>query len=163
MMIEVAEPRDFPAILRMNREWEHFLSPLDETRLSWLHEMAAYHRVIRHHDQAVAFLLAFAPNCAYDSSNYRWFDRRYDDFVYIDRVVVSDAVQGQGAGRLLYQDLMDWARAKGWHRVCCEFDLEPPNERSRHFHESFGFEQQAVQSDPNTGKKVGLQQCRLTG
>ena len=45
-MIRDAAPRDFPAILALNAESVHFLSPLDEARLRRLHTQAARHRVV---------------------------------------------------------------------------------------------------------------------
>jgi len=161
MKIEAVTSGDYPFILGLNREWVHYLSPLDEARLAWLDGMAAYHRIVRVDEEPLAFLLALGPGCEYDSSNYRWFDRHYSDFIYIDRVVVATRAQGRGLGRELYRHLIGHARACQIPRVACEFDLQPPNEASRRFHESFGFRPVGDQGDPNTGKQVSLQVLTL--
>jgi len=155
--IQPAEPADFPDILDLNRTWEHFLSPLSESRLSWLHGMSAYHQLLRDPQGVCAFILAFGPDSDYDSVNYRWFAERYEAFLYIDRIVVAGRSQGQGLGKALYHHILDHARRASIPSLACEFDVEPPNPRSQAFHESFGFREVGVQSDPNTGKQVSLQ------
>ncbi|MDQ2069604.1 GNAT family N-acetyltransferase [Natronospira bacteriovora] len=163
MRLRDARLDDLGAILSLNREWEHFLSPLDSERLARLHGMAAYHRVITEAEgkAVLAFLLAFREGADYDSSNYAWFTRRYDHFLYVDRLVVATAAQGTGLGSQLYEDLFSQALNRGIDHVCCEFDLNPPNPRSRAFHESFGFEEVGSRQDSRTGKRVSMRLLRL--
>lgn len=143
--IRAAHERDLPSILALNKRWEHFLSPLDETRLAHLHEVAAYHRLIEIVGEVAAFLLGFREGADYDSVNYRWFDRRFERFLYVDRVAVADDHQGRGLGALLYDDFFEFARQEDVPIVTCEYDIEPPNEVSRRFHERFGFEEIGTQ------------------
>ncbi|MHB8050819.1 MAG: GNAT family N-acetyltransferase, partial [Coriobacteriia bacterium] len=96
--IQPATQADLDAILRLNREWEHFTSPLDRARLALLHEQALYHRVYERNAQVVAFLLAFGPGADYDSPNYRYFEDAGGEFIYIDRIVVGHAHQRSGLG-----------------------------------------------------------------
>src|SRR5690349_14551091 len=103
-VIRDTHPDDFEAVLRLNLESEHFMSPLALPRLEQLHAWSAYHRVVDEGGVA-AFLLAFREGSRYDSPNYRWFAERFDRFLYIDRIAVSLAHQGQGLGRALYDDL----------------------------------------------------------
>jgi predicted GNAT superfamily acetyltransferase len=152
---------DFAAILRLNLDSESVLSPLAEECLHGLHQQAWYHRVACLTGQVEAFLLALAPRASYDSPNYRWFDSRYADFVYIDRIVVSRSARHARLGTALYEDLRQRARAAGVARLTCEFDLDPPNEASRRFHERFGFEQIGAQTIRNGEKRVSMQALRL--
>ena len=103
-----------------------------------------------------AFLLAFAPGAPYDSVNYRWFDARYADFLYVDRIVVAEDARGLGLASRLYRDLFRHARAQGYGRVVCEFDVDPPNPASERFHRGFGFAEVGSQRLPG-GKTVSLQ------
>lgn len=135
-VIRDTRPADFAAILALNAESVHFLSPLDATRLIALDQIAAHHRIIEIDGTVVAFLLAFREGTTYDSPNYRWFAARYSEFLYIDRVVVAGAQQGRGHGTRLYEDLFACARAA---RIVCEFDLDPPNPASARFHAQHGF------------------------
>lgn len=162
MKLRDASVRDLDAVLALNRQWEHFLSPLDASRLASLHEQADQHRLaITGDGKIAAFLLAFREGSGYDSVNYQWFAARRDRFFYIDRVVVAGAWQGQGLGRRLYEDIFDRALASGIEHVCCEFDLKPPNPRSRAFHESFGFEEVGTQAYGDVGKRVSLRELRI--
>jgi len=154
-LIRDARPVDFPAIAALNAEAERFLSPMAEARLERLHGWAAYHRVIERGAAVAAFLLAFREGAGYDSPNYRWFSERYTSFVYIDRVVVAPAHRGSGLATALYLDLFAFARKNGVATVACEFDVEPPNEVSRRFHERLGFRE--VGRHSYNAKRVSMQ------
>jgi uncharacterized protein len=156
-MIRDAAATDFPAILALNAESVHFLSPLDATRLHHLHAQAAYHRVIESNRRVVAFLLALREGADYDSPNYAWFAQHYATFLYIDRVVVANAAQGQGAGARLYDDILAFAAAAGIDRLVCEFDLQPPNPGSAKFHRRYGFREVGTQWLGAGKKQVSLQ------
>jgi uncharacterized protein len=155
-----ATPADFPAILRLNTESEHYLSPLTASRLGEFHAWSAYHRVLAADGGVIAFLLAFREGTAYDSPNYRWFEQ-YPRFLYVDRIVVSPAHQGHRYGTLLYTDLFGFARDSGAGRVVCEFDIDPPNETSRRFHARFGFREVGTQWVAGGTKRVSLQEAPL--
>jgi predicted GNAT superfamily acetyltransferase len=159
--IREVTPADFPAILALNAESVHFLSPLDSSRLHVLHAQAAYHRVAETQGRVAAFLLAFREGTDYASPNYRWFAQHYAEFLYIDRVVVDAAQQGRGLGALLYQDLLAFATARGVTRLTCEFDLDPPNPVSARFHERFGFREVGMQRVAGGTKQVSLQAREL--
>ena len=161
MLLRDANPGDFPRILALNQESVHFLSPLTLQRLGQLHGEAAYHRVLEVGGAVAAFLLAFREGCVYDSPNYRWFAGAYDNFLYIDRVVVSAACQGQGLGPRLYADLFSFAVQTRAVRVTCEFDIAPPNEVSRRFHQRYGFREVGSQSVASGAKQVSLQAVML--
>ena len=161
MLIRIATTADFPHLLRLNVESEHFLSPLTPARLDLLFKAAAYCRVLENNGEVVAFLLAFREGCTYDSPNYRWFATHYQQFLYIDRVVVSKALQGQGAGKLLYDDIFTFARQTSVQYLTCEFDIDPPNEASRHFHQRYGFAEVGTQAVADGKKQVSLQAVTL--
>jgi uncharacterized protein len=157
---ESAEP-DFEVMLRLNAESEHFLSPLSLPRLQLLHGHAGYRRVICVEDAVLGFLLAFREGADYDSPNYQWFAARYREFLYIDRIVIGSAARGQGLAARLYQDLFTHARGQGIARITCEFDVDPPNEASRRFHERFGFHEVGSQRVAGGKKVVSLQEVLL--
>lgn len=161
--IRDASPADFPALLALNAESVHFLSPMDRLRLQQLFAQAAYCRVIEQDGGVTAFLLAFREAADYDSPNYRWFAARYPQFLYIDRVVVAANQQGKGLGALLYADLFAFARSQAVTRITCEFDIDPPNETSRRFHARFGFHEVGSQWLGNGNKQVSLQEAASDG
>jgi predicted GNAT superfamily acetyltransferase len=156
-MIRNATPDDFPAILALNAESVHFLSPLDAMRLRLLHAQAAYHRVVEHEQKVAAFLLAFRQGADYDSPNYRWFAQHYARFLYIDRIVVDASARGLGFGAQLYEDILMFAAATNAARLTAEFDVEPPNPVSAAFHQRFGFREVGTQWIGGDKKQVSLQ------
>lgn len=156
-MIRDAKPDDFPAILALNAESVHFLSPLDEVRLQRLHEQAAYHRVLEIDDAVSAFLLVLREGADYDSPNYRSFAGRYTQFLYIDRIVVDTRRQGRRLAARLYDDLIEFAGNSGVARLTCEFDLDPPNPASAKFHARYGFHEVGKQWLGDGKKQVSLQ------
>jgi predicted GNAT superfamily acetyltransferase len=152
---------DLASILRLNRESEHFLSPLTMDQLRSLHAQARHHRVVMVGEALQGFLLAFREGASYDSPNYRWFAERRDRFLYIDRVVIDAAARGRSLGRRLYEDLFDRAREQAVTLITCEFDIDPPNEGSRRFHEKLGFQEVGTQRVAGGKKAVSLQELRL--
>jgi uncharacterized protein len=152
-----AGPDDFAAILALNAESVHFLSPLDAPRLQRLHAQAAYHRIVMVDGAVAAFLLALREGADYDSPNYRWFAQHYAQFLYIDRVVVAAARHASGLGARLYDDIIAFAASHGVAQLTCEFDLEPPNPASARFHARHGFCEVGRQWLGGGGKQVSLQ------
>lgn len=159
--IRDALPTDFDQILALNEESVQVLSPLSLERLAQLHRQATYHRVLVDRDRVAAFLLAFREAAQYDSPNYRWFNDHFPTFLYIDRIVVAQADRGRGIGRRLYADLFAFAAHAHAGLVTCEFDIDPPNELSRRFHERFGFREVGTQWLGENTKQVSLQAVSL--
>lgn len=123
-------------ILRMNAEFVHWLSPLDEDELGKLLDLADYKKQI--HD-ADGVLIGYAHNVDYDHKNLKWLRARFDKFYYIDRIILNAAAQGKGYGRQLYADFEAEARRKGLPRLVCEVNTKPNNPGSHKFHERLGF------------------------
>jgi predicted GNAT superfamily acetyltransferase len=152
---------DYATLLRLNVESEHFLSPLSLPRLESLCAQAWYCRVAASEDAVQGFLLALREGADYESPNYQWFSRRYDEFVYIDRVVIDVAARGRHLAKRLYDDLFARARLQGFKRITCEFDTDPPNEASRRFHERLGFRAVGAQRVGDGKKAVSMQEAIL--
>jgi uncharacterized protein len=159
--IRDSSEEDFAALLRLNLESEHFLSPLTLPRLHALHAQAWYRRVVCLDGVVQGFLLALREGADYDSPNYQWFAAHYTEFLYIDRIVIGAAARGQRFGVLMYEDLIARARETGFGRIMCEFDIDPPNEVSRRFHEQFGFHEVGSQRVAGGKKAVSLQELLI--
>ena len=156
-MVRDATDADTANILALNEESVHFLSPMDAPRYALLRSMAGYLRVIEDEGAVAGFLLAFADGARYDSPNFGWFSRKYDRFLYVDRVAISNRVQGRGLGRELYQDLFAYARDHAIPRITAEFYTN--NNVSARFHTSFGFA--PVGEQMAYGKPVSLVVAQL--
>jgi len=157
IVLRDAAPADFARIVALNDESVHFTSPMDAARLAQLHAQAAYHRVTTVDGEIQAFLLALRERADYDSPNYQWFERAFDRFLYIDRIVVGAGARGLGLGIQLYADLFEFAAESGTTRVTCEFDLDPPNPVSERFHRRHGFREVGRQWLGGGKKQVSLQ------
>ncbi len=116
-------------------------------------QQAAYFRVVEIGKDVVAFLVGFAPGAEYDSENYRWFCRRYPEFMYIDRIAVAPEHRGRGLALGLYRDIEQYSDAP---LLACEVNLRPPNPRSLEFHRRFGFHQVGRQETERGAKTVSL-------
>jgi predicted GNAT superfamily acetyltransferase len=157
--IELRDARaaDFTAVVALNASEVSHTSAMDEARLRQLHGYACYHKVVEIGGEVGAFLLAMREGCGYANANYEWFAARYPSFLYVDRIVVGAEHQGLRLGTRLYQDLFEFARARGIPVVACEYNLVPPNEPSRIFHDKFGFKQVGSQWLDGGAKQVSLQ------
>lgn len=147
----------FEDILALNAQSVQALSPLTRPRLEHLHAHAASHAVVLDGRRVLAFALTFAPGAPYDSVNYRWFESRFGDFLYVDRVVVAPEARRLGLASRLYRDVFETARRLRLARVVCEFDVDPPNPASEAFHRRFGFSELGRQRVAQGGKLVSLQ------
>jgi uncharacterized protein len=147
-----AAESDFPDILVLNLESEHFLSPLSPAKLSRLAGQAAVFQVAIAEDLIAGFLLVFGPQADYDSPNFLWFKARYGDFLYVDRIVISEKFRGHHLASGFYERLEAHAVAHRVEWVVCEVNIEPPNPASLRFHEKRGFIEVGRQSIPSDEK-----------
>lgn len=157
MAPRLATPADFDSVLALNTESERFLSPLDAARLAQLDAEAERHWVIEAAGRVVAFVLVFRERADYDSVNYRWFVARCPKFLYVDRIVVSPTYRGRGIAAQLYRQVFEHAAASGVPWVAAEYDIEPPNPGSAHFHAALGFREVGRQAVADGRKSVTLQ------
>ncbi len=130
-------------------------------RLLVLDSLSCYHKVGCVDGQIAAFLLAMSNSAAYENDNFAWFARKIPSFVYVDRIVVSAVFRGLRLGSLLYEYLFRYARHIDIPLITCEYNILPPNEPSRLFHEKFGFKEQGTQWVANGSKQVSLQAAEI--
>ena len=142
LVIRNAASGDHETICALNSAEVQHTSPMDRARLDTLSYLSCRHTVACVDGAVSAFLLAMCDQAAYENENFAWFASRYSRFIYVDRVVVAPACRGRRLGSLLYEDLFRYARDNAIPVVTCEYNIVPPNEPSRLFHEKFGFKEQ---------------------
>jgi hypothetical protein len=157
ILLRAAQPGDFTAIVALNEAAVQHTGAMDVQHLRNLHALSAYHKVATVDGRTAAFLLAMRENAPYPNDNYGFFAARYAVFLYVDRIVVAPSCAGLKLGTLLYGDLFDYARAQAVPVITCEYNIEPPNEPSRRFHERFGFSEVGTQWLDGGRKRVSLQ------
>ena len=155
--IRDAVASDFEAIVALNTAAVRHTSPMDLASLCRLDSISTYHKVIIVEEVVAGFLLVMASGCEYRNDNFTWFASRYDSFLYVDRIVIGDHHQGLKLGTRLYRDLFAHAASIGITSIVCEYNLIPPNEPSRLFHNSFSFREVGTRWTHDSEKKVSLQ------
>jgi predicted GNAT superfamily acetyltransferase len=146
-------PADFPALVAMNRAAMPAVSEASLEDMAWFAGVSVYFKVAAEADALHGFLIALTPDVqGYPSDNFRWFQAHYDDFVYVDRIVVAGAARGRGLGQRFYEDLERFARGRAT-RITCEVNTRPRNDGSLRFHARLGFHEVGTQ-DTEGGKKT---------
>lgn len=125
---------DFDSIVHLNQNALEGVGPLDNESLSLLVKMSDQALVAEDDGDIAGFVITLPPGAEYDSSRYRWFeDKLVDDYVYLDRIVVSDEHRRKGVASKLYEEI------EGDAPVALE--VYDTNDVSLAFHESRGFEE----------------------
>jgi len=151
-----AAPDDLVEVLALNQKaLPHVNSVALEDMRRFL-EQAAYFKVACNQvGDLQGFLIALMPGLDYTSDNYRWFSQTFDDFFYIDRIIIAENARGQGLGSLLYKDVIETARSHA-RRLTCEVNSKPPNPISMAFHARFDFTPVGTQQTESRAKEVTL-------
>lgn len=146
---------DLPHIHNLNQGALPTVSSITIYDMSQFFEMADYFRVIKVKNNIVGFLIALTSGKDYHSPNYKWFEKKYSQFMYIDRIVIDPSFQGMGLGRAFYDDLKIFSQ-RYTPIITCEVNLKPKNEGSLLFHKKYGFEQVGTQKTERGKKEVSL-------
>jgi len=158
--IKAATDKHFEDIVALNEVEVEYTSPMDRERIEYLHSVSSNHWVVESNQGVVGFLLVMDHESKYKNDNYAWFQALYDQFLYIDRIVIAKDYFGQRLGSRLYQRLISEARSRGIDNLVCEYNSEPMNWASKKFHDSFGFVAVGEQTS-STGKKTSMQHLDL--
>ena len=154
------EPRlflksDIDAALELNNLNAPAVGEIDRTQLEFLIEHSLYSFAIGA-DTLHAFCITFAPGAPYTSVNYQWFSQNYSEFVYLDRIVVSEKMRNNSLGAKLYAAVEQrMIKDRCAPILTCEVNLNPPNLGSIRFHNRIGF-REVGQQDSKPGLTVSL-------
>lgn len=130
---------DLEWVLRVNNAAVPAVNPHDASSLRALVEGADRCWVAVAGTSRVGMLVTFGPGASYASTNYRWLSERFEQFRYVDRIVVVPEAKGRGVGRVLYDALEEHVATVGAQRMLCEVNVEPPNPMSIAFHTAMGW------------------------
>ena len=146
---------DIDAALELNNANAPAVGEIDRTTLEFLIEHSLYAFAIGI-ETLHAFCITFAPGAPYTSVNYQWFSKKYSDFVYLDRIVVSKKMRNQTLGAKLYTAIEQrMLKDRCAPLLTCEVNLKPPNIGSIRFHDRIGF-REVGQQDSKPGLTVSL-------
>ena len=146
---------DLPHILELNKAEIPAVNLLNEPEIRNLFSQAEYFHSLWLNREVIGFLIALGPGAIYNSPNYRWFESRYNQFLYIDRIVIDPIHQGLGCGRMFYDHLREFS-GRQFPKITCEVNLRPKNEGSLRFHRRYGFGEVGTQETEGGAKQVSL-------
>lgn len=152
---------DFESIITLNDSEVQQTSPMNLVKLGWLVRLSSYCKVAVVEGEIAAFLIAIRDQAPYQNDNFAWFGSRFQEFLYVDRVVVGSAFSGRRIGSDMYRDMFEFARSQGVAIVTCEYNIDPPNLASKAFHDKFGFKEIGTQWVANGTKQVSLQSAEI--
>lgn len=140
-MIRPYRVADREAVLAINGANVPEVGEMDEAKLDLLISEAVSFLVVEVDGAVVGLMILLGPGGRYSSPNYRWFSERYDDFVYVDRIALSESARGSGWGPALYEQFEQVARDRNVVTLAAEVNTVPMNERSLRFHKIAGFDE----------------------
>jgi predicted GNAT superfamily acetyltransferase len=137
-LLEPLAPADHDDVLGLNDRHEHLTAPMDRARLRHL-DAAGRVEVFRHDGRFAGFVVTAHSGAGFDSENFAWFAERYDDYCYLDRIVVHEDARRLGLARRVY-DEVEARAALTVPVLTLEVNIDPPNEASLAFHAGRGYE-----------------------
>ena len=152
---------ELPYILKMNQEALPAVSSVSIEDMKHFLNIVDYFRTLKVDHKIAGFLIALSPGKDYSSLNYKWFEKTYNSFMYVDRIVIDTNYHRNGLGTSFYNDLETFSIGKS-SRITCEVNIRPKNEGSMVFHETYGFEQVGTQTTEEGKKEVSLMSYELT-
>jgi len=156
MTIRDTHSDDLAEVLALNQKALPHVSSVTLEDMRRFLEQAAYFKVAcAPAGDLQGFLIALMPGLDYASDNYRWFSKTFDNFFYIDRIVIAENARARGLGSLLYKDVIETARSHA-PRLTCEVNSKPPNPLSMAFHARFDFAAVGTQQTEGGAKEVTL-------
>jgi predicted GNAT superfamily acetyltransferase len=139
------------ALLEFNNAAVPDIGELTISKAQWLVDHAALPGLATLDGRPAGMVVVLSDTAGYDSDFYRWFTERYDNFLYIDRIIVANWARGQGVAKHLYQTIEQAAQDKKM-AVVADVYSEPPNVASLHLHLTRGFQSIGAQYFPDRNK-----------
>src|SRR3954454_427748 len=133
MDIRLLRADDLATCVTMNNDAVPAVSEADLAKMTALVDASLLSLVVEHEGEIVGFCVNFGPGADYGSVNYQWFCARYDEFAYLDRIVVSPTARNMGVGAAIYAAVEQHIAGTPW--LLCEVNLRPRNDGSLRFHE----------------------------
>lgn len=162
-MIRDLTPADLDRLVELNSAAVPAVSETDAAGMRRLLALSALAlAIVDDADTVLAFAILMTPGADYASENYRFFQARGTDFLYVDRIVVAEGARDRGLGAELYRAVFDAARRQGRAEVTCEVNLDPPNPGSLRFHRRLGFTEVGRQATKGGSVTVALLAASLS-
>tara|TARA_B110001452_G_scaffold263289_1_gene264519 strand:- start:688 stop:1167 length:480 start_codon:yes stop_codon:yes gene_type:complete len=143
MEIRRLEPKDVAVAWEINEQGLPGTGQVSHDEMTDLLSLSELPIGVFERDALLGFVLCLVPRTKYGSLNYAWFNQRYEEFLYVDRIAVAEKHRDRGIGTLLYQKVIAYAEQRACP-VAAEVNLKPPNPGSIRFHHRHNFTEVGV-------------------
>lgn len=144
-------------LLALNNASLPHVNLIDQADIQYFLEISEIFNQVIVADQTIAgFVIAMTTDKSYKSVNYQWFVSEFENFLYIDRIIISPAFRRKGVAQKLYGSLMAYAQSIGVKTLTCEVNRLPANPASIALHEKLGFRVVGTQATEGGQKEVFL-------
>jgi uncharacterized protein len=147
MELTITQLDDPNMLLELNNAAVPDVNPLDLRRAQWLVAHMVTPGVALLEDKVAGVVVVLSDQCGFDSDYYRWFTSRYENFLYIDRVIVAEWARGRGVAKSLYEEIERIARERRL-AIVADVHSEPPNVPSLKLHYAMGYQEIGTQHFP---------------
>jgi len=151
MTLTITNLDDPNLLLDINNAAVPDVNELTAAKAQWLVDHVVTPGVARIDGRPAGMVVVLSDHCGYDSDYYRWFTERYENFLYIDRVIVAASARGQGVARSLYAEIDRIAQARQM-AIVADVYSNPPNVPSLALHRAMGYQEIGSQAFPQIGK-----------
>lgn len=147
MTLEIIPLDDPGTLLEINNAAVPDVGVLTTVKAQWLADHMVIPGLAVLDGRQAGVVVVLSDNSGYDSDYYRWFTARYQNFLYVDRIVVADWTRGRGVAQALYEAINRMAQER---RLAIVADVysEPPNTPSLNFTAKWGFKKSALNISP---------------
>jgi uncharacterized protein len=151
MTLTITRLTDPSLLLELNNAAVPDINPLDDDRARWLTSRVVTPGLALLDGKPAGVIIVLSEQSGYDSDYFRWFAERYENFLYIDRVIVAEWARGRSVARRLYEEVDRIAQER---RLAIVADVysEPPNVPSLRLHHAMGFAEIGTQPFPAVRK-----------
>jgi len=155
MKTRVLTKEDSPSLWKINEEGLPGTGKVSEDEIKSLLDYSELSIGAFDGEKLLGFVICLPPGTEYASLNYAWFNQRYDDFLYVDRIAVSQNHRNKNVGSSLYAEVIS-VSVQNEVPIAAEVNLTPPNPGSLRFHERNGFAEVGVFSHGRKAVKMLL-------
>ena len=143
MEFQLLQAEDIPDIWRINEEGLPGTGKVSLDEIANLLDLSEFALGAYDSSELLGFVICLLPKTNYGSLNYAWFNQRYQQFLYVDRIAIAERHRNKGIGSLLYAKVISKAKQLAIP-VTAEVSLEPPNPGSMRFHFRNTFEEVGI-------------------
>ena len=158
MDISVLSQSDVQSIWAINEQGLPGTGQVSEQELSELLKLSTLSLGAFREGELLGFVICLSPGTTYSSLNYAWFNKKYNNFIYVDRIAVSIDHRGKGIGSKLYGKVIDYSQ-DNTIPIAAEVNLNPPNPGSMKFHHRFEFEEVGVLHHKEKSVTMLMREC----